>query len=267
MGIRLGMGVEQAEAAVARPRGAAIPSVNAAQEQWAAWKNVDILTFPFIAILIGGGFVFICALTVGDWGYWMDWRDRRWWPLVTPCLLLTVPAVFTYLMWRYFKLPVAATSIAVGYWLSQMISRWINFHVYTSFPMNFVMPDVWIGAAVMLDAVLIVSRSMVVSGLAGGFMFGLTFYTMNVPLIAPMHMPIQLEGNIITVADYMGFEYLRTSMPEYVRIIESGTLRTFGGHVAPVTAFVAGFFCILIYYIFTWLGSLASKPKWLDKVV
>ncbi|MGE0178170.1 MAG: methane monooxygenase/ammonia monooxygenase subunit A, partial [Phycisphaerales bacterium] len=24
------------------------------------------------------------ALTAGDWDYWIDWRDRRWWPLVSP---------------------------------------------------------------------------------------------------------------------------------------------------------------------------------------
>lgn len=258
------LGTEEVERAVARPPGAAVSN---AKEQWDAWKNIDLIVYPFFMILIGGAFVFISALTVGDWSYWMDWRDRRWWPLVTPLILLTVPAVVTYFFWTYFKLPVAATTIAVGYWVSQMISRYVNFHVFTVFPMNWVMPEVWIGAAVALDAILLITRSFALTGLAGGFLFGLLFYIMNWPVVAPMHMPIEVHGVVVTLADAMAFEYIRTAMPPYTRIVEEGTLRTFGGHVAPVTAFVSGFFAILVYYVFVWVGAKAANPKWLDKVV
>ncbi len=243
------------------------PALHTAREQWEAWKNVDLMFFPLIAILIGGAAVFLGALTIGDWSYWQDWRDRRWWPLLTPLLLLTLPAVLTYAFWKYFKLPVAATAVAVGYLLSQMISRYVNFHLFTGFPMNWVMPEVWIGAAVFLDATLLITRSFAITGLVGGFFFGLLFYPMNWPTVAPMHMPVQVGESVITLADYMGFQYIRTAMPEYVRIIEYGTLRTFGGHVAPVTAFVAGFFAILVYYVFVWIGSKSARPAFMTKLL
>ncbi|MGB7397899.1 MAG: methane monooxygenase/ammonia monooxygenase subunit A, partial [Candidatus Macondimonas sp.] len=183
------------------PRGKALTNV---QDQVAAWRNVDLFFFPLISILIGGAAVFLCALTVGDWSYWMDWRDRRWWPLVTPLLLLALPAVATYAFWKYFKLPVAATGLALGFWLSQMISRYVNFYVFTAFPMNWVMPEVWIGAAVVLDAVLLITRSFALTGLVGGMLFGLLFSAMNWPVVAPMHMPVQLGDTVMTLADYMG---------------------------------------------------------------
>ncbi|MEO2044442.1 MAG: methane monooxygenase/ammonia monooxygenase subunit A, partial [Nitrospinaceae bacterium] len=34
--------------------------------------------FSFIGLAVMLHF----SLTAGDWDYWIDWRDRRWWPLV-----------------------------------------------------------------------------------------------------------------------------------------------------------------------------------------
>jgi len=256
--------VADRETAIQRPKGAAVTT---AQQQLDVWKNMDLMFYPLLSILLGGAAVFICCLTVGDWSYWMDWRDRRWWPLLTPLLLLVIPAMVSAGFWRYFKLPVAATSVALGYWFAQMLSRYINFHLFTIFPMNWVMPEVWIGIAIVLDAILLITRSFVLTGLIGGFLFGVLFYPMNWAVIAPMHMPVQLGDTVFTLADYMGFQYVRTAMPEYVRIIEQGTLRTFGGNVAPVSAFVAGFFSILVYYLFIWLGLKGSQPRWLSKLL
>ncbi|HBC58677.1 MAG TPA: methane monooxygenase/ammonia monooxygenase subunit A, partial [Gammaproteobacteria bacterium] len=41
------------------------------------------------------------------------------------------------------------------------------------------------------------------------------------------------DGNLLTVADLAGYQYIRTAIPEYVRIIEESTLRTFGEAVTP----------------------------------
>ncbi|MDY6942070.1 MAG: methane monooxygenase/ammonia monooxygenase subunit A [Pseudomonadota bacterium] len=261
MGIRLGP--------TDAPAGAVIQdtAVSNAREQWEAWKNIDYIVYPFFMIILGGVFVFVIALTAGDWDYWQDWRDRRWWPLVTPMLIMTLPCVLTYFFWKNFKLPVAFTTVAVGFFISTMLSRYVNFYVFTAFPFNFVMPATWIGAAVAIDAVLMITRSFAVTGLVGGFLWGVLFYTLNWPGIAPMQVPIELHGMVITLADYMGFTYVRTAMPEYVRIIEAGTLRTFGDSVAPVTVAMAGFVCILIYYVFVWVGSKAARPLWLQKVI
>jgi methane/ammonia monooxygenase subunit A len=56
-------------------------------------------------------------------------------------------------------------------------------------------------------------------------------------------------------------------MPEYVRIIEQSTLRTFGDAVTPLTAVFAGFLTILSLWFWAWIGSLGVKAVWLRKVV
>ncbi|WP_339389772.1 methane monooxygenase/ammonia monooxygenase subunit A [Nitrosovibrio sp. Nv4] len=45
-----------------------------------------------------------------------------------------------------------------------------------------------------------------------------------------------MEGVLLSVADYTGFLYVRTGTPEYVRNIEQGSLRTFGGHTTVIAA-------------------------------
>jgi methane/ammonia monooxygenase subunit A len=56
-------------------------------------------------------------------------------------------------------------------------------------------------------------------------------------------------------------------MPEYVRIIEESTLRTFGEAVTPLTAFFAGFVTLLNYYLWVWIGSILTQNRWLTRLV
>ena len=86
------------------PRGSAVAT---SAEQRRAYAQVDLLVIPVIVLLFMGIFAFHFALLVGDWDYWVDWRDRRWWPLVTPLALSVLPGVFSYVLWERFRLPLA----------------------------------------------------------------------------------------------------------------------------------------------------------------
>ena len=111
------------------------------------------------------------------------------------------------------------------------------------------------------------TRSFFFTGVFGGFLMGLLIYPLNWPMLAPFMVPVEMHGMLLTVADTMGFQYVRTAMPEYVRIIEQSTLRTFGEAVTPVTAVFAGFLTILSYWLWVWIGSLGVKAGWLRKAV
>jgi len=50
------------------------------------------------------------------------------------------------------------------------------------------------------------------------------------------------KRHLMNLADIIGFHYVRTSMPEYIRIIERGTMRTFGKDVVGVSSFFSGSF-------------------------
>jgi methane/ammonia monooxygenase subunit A len=66
-------------------------------------------------------------------------------------------------------------------------------------------------------------------------------------MLAPFRVPVEYLGNVLSVGDLQGYQYIRTSTPEYIRLIERGTLRTFGQDVTPVSAAFSGFVCIFVY--------------------
>jgi hypothetical protein len=42
-------------------------------------------------------------------------------------------------------------------------------------------------------------------------------------ILAQYHQPTEQYGTLMSLADVIGFHNVRTSMPEYIRIIERGT--------------------------------------------
>ena len=47
-------------------------------------RAYDYLILVLALFLLIGAFHLHVALTAGDWDFWVDWKDRQWWPLVTP---------------------------------------------------------------------------------------------------------------------------------------------------------------------------------------
>jgi methane/ammonia monooxygenase subunit A len=74
-------------------------------------------------------------------------------------------------------------------------------------------------------------------------------------------VPVEYNGMMMTLADLQGYHYVRTGTPEYIRMVEKGTLRTFGKDVAPVSAFFSAFMSILIYFMWHFLGEWFSSTK------
>lgn len=246
---------------------AASSAVTTTAEQRRAYFRVDALVIPLVVLLFMGIFSFHFALTVGDWDYWIDWRDRRYWPLVTPLSLTVLPGVFGFLLWDKLRIPLGGTLTIFCLTLAAWVSRYFNFHLLANFPMDFVFPSTYIGLGLLIDTVLLLTRSWFLTGLIGAFLAGLLIYPLNWPLIAPFHVPVEMDGILMTIADVMGFEYVRTSIPEYLRIIEESTLRTFGDAVTPLTAFFAAFLNIINYWFWVWIGYLGVKAIWIRKIV
>jgi methane/ammonia monooxygenase subunit A len=96
--------------------------------------------------------------------------------------------------------------------------------------------------------------------------YGLLLYPANWPLIAAMHVPVDYNGLVMSVADVMGFHYVRTGNPEYIRMIEKGTLRSFGKDVVPVSAFFSGFVSICMYFVWYFVGRWFSRSYHTESV-
>ena len=44
--------------------------------------NADLLALVFLFLIMIGGYHVHAMLTMGDWDFWVDWKDRRLWPTI-----------------------------------------------------------------------------------------------------------------------------------------------------------------------------------------
>jgi len=197
-------------------------------------------------------------LLVGDWDFWLDWKDREWWPLVTPMVGIVIPAAGQYILWRLMRVAGGATAAVTLLVLMQWVSRLLSFHALGHYPLNFVAPATMVPLGIVLDATLVLTRSFAITAVAGGIAWGLLFQPANAALFGAMWQPVTFHNDQLTVADVMGFEYIRSQAPAYLRIVEHGHLRAFLSQISVVTAFTAGLMSIFGYYVGVWIGRVVA---------
>ena len=154
-------------------------------------RAYDYLVLVLALFLFIGSVHLHFMLTAGDWDFWLDWKDRQWWPLVTPVLMIAWPAAIQSVLWTYFRLPMGATLAVVGLMLGMWITRMTAYHLWTYYPINFVLPATMIPSALVLDLILMLSNSVLITSMAGGAAFALLFYPSNWPIFAAYHVPIE----------------------------------------------------------------------------
>ena len=213
-----------------------------------------------------GGYHVHAMLTMGDWDFWVDWKDRRMWPTVLPIMLVTFPAAAQYFFWEHFRLPFGATFLCVALLFGEWLDRYISFWGWTFYPINLVWPTSLVPQALFLDIVLLLSKSFIVTAIVGSMGFSLLLYPNNWVILAQFHQPTEQYGTLMSLADVIGFHNVRTSMPEYVRIIERGTMRTFGKDVVGVAAFFSGFVSTIVYFVWWYVGKMFSTTKYMKSI-
>ena len=202
-------------------------------------------------------------LTVGDWDMFIDWKDRQYWVLVTPVSMIMIPAALQAVFWHYFRLPIGATVGAVVLILATWITRYVGWHLWGYFPFSMSIPATMLASALALDATLLIVRNGILTATFGGFLFALMFYPSNYASLAPYYVPIEHQGMIATAADMIGYVFPRSATPEYIRMIERGTLRTFEGTSVWVSTAFAGFICIFMHMIWWRVGLAFSTQRFI----
>lgn len=227
-------------------------------------RTFDWIVVGIVFAAVTAGFHIHTMLTVGDWSFWVDWKDRQWWVTLTPILTITFPAALMYVFWEKFRLPLGATLAAVCLLFGEWSNRVHAFHMWSYFPLSLVWPETLIASALVLDIILMLTRNGLLTAIFGGMAFALLFYPTQWPMLAAYRLPMEAMGSMVSVGDYIGYAFTRTATPEYLRIIERGTLRTFGGHSATVSAFFSGFVCIFVFLMWWYMGQFFSKVLTVD---
>ncbi|KIE59428.1 particulate methane monooxygenase [Methylacidiphilum kamchatkense Kam1] len=229
-------------------------------------KRIQFVAWVIIGMTVTVGTFASQSLLEGDWSFWIDWKDRRYFPILGVISYMLMLVSVQAACWIKARLPVGMTLCAVGINLWQWFERYVNWWGWFSYPMNELFPETVIPCAIAADCVLLLSRKLLLTYLFGAYAFALTFYPANWVMIAPFHQPIEALGQTLSIADYIGFSYVRSAIPEYLRMIESGTLRTFEGGALGPAIFFSGVVGIFIYAIFWWIGDQCTRNRWVKKI-
>lgn len=245
---------------IQRPVGAP-PDVDHFAKPYLISRRWDVVFLVGALLLIAGAYHLNQMLFVGDWSFWADWKDREFWPLLTPALGIIIPAAVQYIAWSQLRLPAGATLCAVALLPAEWLSRWLSFDEWAHLPLNFTWPESFILAAIVLDVVLMVTRSYLITAVVGSAVWGVLFWFFNFPALSPYLSPVDFHGTLMTVADVMSFHIGRTQTPEYLRMIEEGHLRSLVSNITIVVAVFAGMLSVVGYFIGFLIGKyLAVWP-------
>lgn len=234
------------------------------------WSRIwDFLVLFAVVTLFMGAIHLHVMLTVGDWDMFVDWKDRQYWVLLMPISIIMIPAALQAIFWTYFRLPIGATAGVTLLFIGTWITRAIQWHVWVDFPFSMMVPSTAIAGGILMDIALIITRNGLFTSIFGGFAFAFTFWPANYAALVQFYQPIDFNGTVASVADQVGYVFNRSNMPEYLRIIERGTLRTFGGSAAWVSSAFAGFICIFMTLFWWQVGMWMSTVRYLpnsDKI-
>lgn len=197
-------------------------------------------------------------LFAGDWDFWTDWKDRHWWMTITPFAMIIIPSALQYIQWAAWRFPTGGTYTAVCLFMASWIGRYVQWDLFVEYPLNFVWPATIIPAGILLDWVLLKSRSFVITSLLGSIIFTFALWVGNHAMLLPYLQPTEFMGHILTVADVQGIQYLRMQTPEYLRIIEVGTLRTFLDETLLVSLTFGASLAIAGYWVGQFIGRILS---------
>lgn len=227
-----------------------------------AMRLFDFIVLPIVFVALMVAFHLHFMLTAGDWDFWVDWKDRLYWPMITCISSIMFMAAAQSILWNMFRLPMGATVVALGLVIAEWITRYFQFHLWSYFPLSEVWPATLIPSALFLDAVLLLTRNWVVTAIIGSMGYAFLFPFANWIMLAPFNLPTQVMGQDLTVADLIGFGYVRGGTPEYLRMIEEGGLRVLAvGETWFIASLFAGFVCIFLYMLWWWVAVLLGKAS------
>jgi methane/ammonia monooxygenase subunit A len=217
-------------------------------------RTWDIVFWITAAFLVGGAADITRNLFAGDWDFWVDWKDRQWWPILTPFAMIIIPSAIQYVLWLVWRMPLGATFTAVCLFVASWIGRVFFWQDFAAYPLTLMWPATIVPAGILLDVILLKTRSFVLTSVLGGIVFTFAFWVANHVSVAPYLQATSFMGHVLTVADVEGIQYLRTQTPEYLRMVENGTLRSFLDETRYVSLVFGSTVAIAGYWIGQALG-------------
>jgi methane/ammonia monooxygenase subunit A len=68
-------------------------------------RKWDLVFWITAAFIVATAADITKLLFAGDWDFWTDWKDRVWWPIITPFALIIIGSALQYIQWLAWRFP------------------------------------------------------------------------------------------------------------------------------------------------------------------
>ncbi len=120
--------------------------------------NTKVITFiAFTATLIFSQNMFTVSsqIGVGDWEFWIDWKDFAWAPFVYTWIVAVHFPIFSYVFNKFFKIYFGATLVLMFWFLQRTVMINLFYVGMNNYPFNFVQLPSYLLPAMATDLTLI----------------------------------------------------------------------------------------------------------------
>src|ERR671926_1394751 len=88
-------------------------------------RKWDAVFWVSAAFIVGAAANITLLLFAGDWDFWADWKDRVWWPILTPFALVIIGSALQYIQWLAWRFPTGMTHSAGCFLAPAPPRRWL----------------------------------------------------------------------------------------------------------------------------------------------
>src|SRR5438477_10375441 len=98
-------------------------------------RTWDIVFWVTAIFVVGAAADITKLLFAGDWDFWTDWKDRQWWPIISPFAFIIIPSALQYIQWLAWRMPTGATYTAVCMYLCSWVGRAFQSQGFVAYPL------------------------------------------------------------------------------------------------------------------------------------
>ncbi len=192
--------------------------------------STRVITFiAFTATLIFSQNMFAVSsqIGVGDWEFWIDWKDYVWAPFVFTWIVAIHFPVYSYLFNKFFNIYFGATLVLMFWFLQRELMVQLFYVGMNNYPFNYVQLPSYLLPAIATDFALILFGLkkhmglyvLVASTLAGLAVIPSHVLFLNIPFLASQVTipdPLTLETHTMYVWEVIRMVIIKAPIPVYI---------------------------------------------------
>jgi len=171
-------------------------------------KVITFIAFTATLIFSQNMFAVSSQIGVGDWEFWIDWKDYAWAPFVYTWIVAVHFPIYSWIFNKFFKIYFGSTLVLMFWFLQRTLMLQLFYVGMNNYPFNYVQLPSYLFPAMAADFALLLfglKKHMGLYVLVSAFLAGVLvvpghFLFLNTPfLLTSVGYPDPLTGGLHTM--------------------------------------------------------------------